>query len=143
MSSQKDLLPDEYRYDLRILRDTADQIIRDFQMDELRIIFSEDPRLAFDELKFQLIPFIQKILKNNTAFHALLYRVDIPEKDFRKAMSIENGIPKEEIVAELIIRREFKKVLTRKYFSLTQFFDFLFVIRTLPGLMPSAHRYPV
>jgi hypothetical protein len=111
-----DFLPEEFRHDLQIIDETTKQIIRDFQNDDLKIIYSGNNALAFDELKQQLIPFVSELMKNSTALHALLYRVDIPEKEFRSAMN-DSELPREAIITELIIRREFKKVLTRKYFS--------------------------
>jgi hypothetical protein len=113
--SPNDFFPEEYRYDLQIINETTAQIIRDFQNDNLNIIYSGDNHRAFDELKQQLIPHVKELMKNSTALNALLYRVDISEKELRTALN-ENS-PREEIIAELIIRREFKKVLTRKYFS--------------------------
>jgi hypothetical protein len=111
-----EFLPEEYRHDLQIINETTAQIIRDFQNDDLKIIYSGDNTKAFDELKQQLIPFVRTLMKNSTALHALLYRVDISEKEFSNAMNDSNK-SKDEIIAELIIRREFKKVLTRKFFS--------------------------
>ncbi len=116
---QNDFLPEEYRHDLQIINETTAQIIRDFHNDDLKIIYSGDNTKAFDELKQQLIPHIRALLKNNTALNSLLYRIDISEKDMRKAMDDETS-PREEIIAELIIRREFMKVLTRKFFSKNQ-----------------------
>jgi hypothetical protein len=118
MNNLNDLLPEEYRYDVQIIKETTEQIIRDFQNDQLKIIYSGDQREAFNELKKQLIPFISDLLKNKTAFHALLYRVDISEREYRTALnSAPADLGREELIAELIIRREFKKILTRKYFS--------------------------
>jgi hypothetical protein len=112
----KNSLPIEYRHDLQIIRETAEQIIRDFQNDELTIIFSGDNHKAFDELKNQLIPFIKNLQKNASALNAMLYRVDISEKELRTAMK-DSSKAHEELLAELIIRREFKKILTRRYFK--------------------------
>ena len=113
---QNDFVPEEYRYDLQIITETTEQIIRDFQNSDLKIIYSGNNKLAFDELKQQLITFLRTLMKNSTALHALLYRVDISEKEFSAGMN-KSSTPNEEIIAELIIRREFKKVLTRKFFS--------------------------
>lgn len=114
--NQSDFLPEEYRYDLQIINETTAQIIRDFQNEDLKIIYSGDNTKAFDELKQQLIPFVRSLMKNSTAFNALLYRIDVSEKEMRKAMD-DTSTPREEIISELIIRREFMKVLTRKFFS--------------------------
>ena len=113
--NQPDQFPEIFRNDIRIIRETAEQIIRDFQNDDIKIAFSGNDALAFDELKHQLIPFIHEVMNRPSAFHALLYRIDISESEYRAALS-KAGSHREEIVAELIIRREFKKVLIRGYF---------------------------
>ena len=114
--NKSEFLPEEFRNDVQIIRETAEQIIKDFQDDELKIVFSGNDALAFDELKAQIVPFIHDIMKRSAAFSAMLYRVDISEKEYRMALD-SKGTPKEQIVAELIIRREFKKVLTRRFFK--------------------------
>lgn len=45
-----DLIPEKYRYDVEIIRGTAEQIIRDFNIDGFEIIFSGNPHNAFKEL---------------------------------------------------------------------------------------------
>jgi hypothetical protein len=115
MNSQP-LLPEEYRHDLQIIRETGEQVMRDFQNEDLKIIFSGDNFKAFDELKNQLIPFIRNMQKSISGLNAMLYRVDISESELRTAMK-NSTQSNEELLAELIIRREFKKVLTRRYFK--------------------------
>jgi len=113
-----DSIPEKYRHDLAIIRDTANQIIRDMNVDDFEITFSGNEQLAFDELKAQLKPVIGKIYKEDShTFRLLLYRIDINEKDFKIALAESIGSSFEERIAELIIRREFQKVLTRKFFS--------------------------
>jgi hypothetical protein len=113
-----DILPEKYRHDLAIIKETSDQIIRDLNVDGFEIIFSGNNLLAFDELKQQLSPIIRNLLKNDSfSFQGLLYRIDISEKDYKKALTEKLNGDFEEKISELIIRREFQKVLTRKYFS--------------------------
>ena len=111
-------IPEKYRHDLVIIRETADQVIRDLNIQEFNIIFSGNEHHAFNELKTQLVPVIGKLFKEDSnSFRRMLYRVDINEKDFKKCLSESDSSVFEERVSELIIRREFQKVLTRKYFS--------------------------
>ena len=110
-------LPEKYRYDLAIIRETADQIIRDINIPDFEIIFSGNEGLAFIELKSQLAPQIHRLFnEDKNAFQALLYRIDIEERDYKKAVSNTQSDIFEEKLSELIIRREFQKVITRKYF---------------------------
>jgi hypothetical protein len=113
-----DIIPEKYRHDRAIIRETAEQISRDLNIEDFNIIFSGNEHQAFDELKRQLIPIIGKIYRDDArAFHSLLYRVDINEKDYKRSLSESEISTFEERITELIIRREFQKVLTRKFFS--------------------------
>lgn len=113
-----DAIPEKYMHDHAIIRETAEQIIRDLKMAGFEITFSDNPYNAFDELKIQLTPIIRKLVREDPhSFHALLYRVDINEKDYNRTLSESENNEREEKLSELIIRREFQKVITRKYFS--------------------------
>jgi hypothetical protein len=113
-----DEVPEKYRHDLAIIKDTARQIIKDLNIDDFEIVFSGVEQMAFDELKKQLSPMVHKIYSNDKhAFQQLLYRVDIREKDYKKCLSINNSESLVDCFSELIIRREFQKVLTRRFFS--------------------------
>lgn len=113
-----DLIPEKYRYDLEIIRETAEQIIRDFNIKGFEIIFSGKTHNAFEEFKAQIIPVIGRLFNaDRISFQSLLYRIDISEKDYKKVLSRINSKKFEEELSELIIRREFLKVITRKHFS--------------------------
>ncbi len=113
-----DTIPEKYRHDLAIIRDTAKQIVRDLNIDDFEFVFSGNEYLAFEELREQLKPLIEKIYKSDShAFRLLLYRIDIHENDFARALTGNENTSFEDAISEMIIRREFQKVLTRKYFS--------------------------
>lgn len=112
------LIPEKYRYDLEVIRETAEQIVKDFNIKGFEIIFSGIVQNAFDELKSQITPMIIKLFNEDRAsFQSLLYRIDISEKDYQKTLAQVQPKAFEEELSELIIRREFQKVITRKYFS--------------------------
>jgi hypothetical protein len=109
---------EHYRRDLEIIRLTADQLIRDFQIFGKEINFSGNELTAYDELKNQVAPFLFELYQNqSTTFQALLYRIDISEKKFRVLLDESSKSNFAEKLAELVIQREFQKVLTKKYFS--------------------------
>ncbi len=111
-------IPEKYRNDLAIIRDTVIQINRDINLDGMEVILSGNEQRAFDELKEQLIPIIQKLQKGDRSFfNSLLYRIDINEKDYRAMIQNESDVDFSDKLSELIIRREFQKVLTRRFFS--------------------------
>ena len=111
-------IPEKYRSDRGIIRETVMQLNRDINMDGMEVILSGNEQRAFVELKEQLIPIIDKLQKGERSFfNSLLYRIDINEKDYRAMMQNDGNTYFSDKLAELIIRREFQKVLTRHFFS--------------------------
>ena len=111
-------LPEKYRHDLLIIQETAEQITRDINLDGFNIHFSGNPKTAFPELMNQLLPLVSKIFNTDKVFfQKLLYRVDIPEKEYKKVLSKSDHEGIDEALTALIIRRAFQKVLTRNYFK--------------------------
>jgi hypothetical protein len=108
---------ESYRYDFEIVRLTAEQVIRDFGTYGIEINFSGNELTAWDEMKKQLNPVLSNLFKNNRqAFQSLMYRIDISEKQLKEILVVG----KEEFgdkITEAVIRREFKKVLIRKFYS--------------------------
>jgi hypothetical protein len=110
-----DLSVEKYRDDFEIVRLTAEQLIKDFQIFGITIHFSGDPLRAYQELLEQITPVFRELYKNQPAtFQGLLYRIDINEKRYRQLSTEDNFISR---LAEEVIQREFQKVLLRKYFS--------------------------
>lgn len=113
-----DLSPEKYRHDLAIIRDTATQIIRDFSIHGVEIVFSGNELTAWNELHTQITPILATMFANNkSGFMALLYQIDVSESKFRRAMEEGGKNDFNSRLAELIIQREFQKVLTRRFFS--------------------------
>ncbi|MFM2136578.1 MAG: hypothetical protein RL021_1978 [Bacteroidota bacterium] len=106
---------ERYRTDLEIVRQTAEQVIKDLQVFGIEIRFSGNELTAYDELKSQLLPVLKELHKNDmTAFHALLYRIDLPEKEF---LQLSKGASFYGQLTDAVLRREFKKVLIRRFFK--------------------------
>jgi hypothetical protein len=113
-----ELNPEKYRTDLAIVRETADQVLKDFGVFGIEIVFSGDAFTAWDELKQQLIPVLYEMYQgDHTRFQSLLYRIDLNESKFRKLLGQVCNQDLPEMLAEMILQREFQKVLTRRYFS--------------------------
>ena len=109
---------EKYRQDLEIIRETAAQLIRDFSMRKLEIVFSGNELTAYDELLMQVEPLIEEMYKNNrSGFQVLLYQIDISEQSFKKLIASSSPEKFSKRISELIIQREFQKVLTRKFFK--------------------------
>jgi hypothetical protein len=113
---QTDML--KYRHDLEVIRMTAEQVKKDFAVHSFEITFSGNEMTAYDELKTQLTPLLSKLLtENRTRLMQLLYRVDVPERDWKKVMAMENKNEQAEKLSAIILEREFMKALTKKFYS--------------------------
>jgi hypothetical protein len=101
-----------------IVRETAQQIVKDFGMFGVEIRFSGDVLNVYEELHLQLVEQISVLIQNNyDKLLSVLYQVDITEREIAQA---EQGLPHYshvEIIAHQIIARELKKVLWRRYFK--------------------------
>lgn len=102
-----------------IVRETANQIIKDFGMFGVEITFSGDTLNAYDELHKQLIDQISVLVVNNyDLLLSVLYQVDITNREIVKAEQELPHYSHIEIIAHQVIVRDLKKVLFRKYFKL-------------------------
>ncbi|MBX7096006.1 MAG: hypothetical protein K1X56_14895 [Flavobacteriales bacterium] len=104
--------------DQQIVEETARQLIKDFAEFSFEINFTGTKGTPYQELFEQVLPVIELMLKNNMEmFHAMMYRIDVNEKQIREAMQRSSSQTFPEIVTDLILRREMMKVLTKRYFS--------------------------
>jgi hypothetical protein len=108
----------KYRHDMEVVRNTAAQVIKDFGLAGHTIEFSGSPDNVYNELFDQVLPALRALFdKNESAFMALLYRIDVDEK---KVMALRKNSTKATFFNDLaaeILEREFIKVLFRKLFS--------------------------
>ena len=116
MPSQ-DLPPDlsQYHNRLDIIRETAEQLQKDFEFHGEEILFSGNPETAYAELYGQLQKLVGRLLNcDRDKLLSLLYRIDVNESAAINAASKESPA---ELITELILDREFRKVLTRHLFK--------------------------
>ncbi len=114
----QELIPDIYRHDLEVIRNTAQQVIKDFGMAGIKIEFSGNPLNAYQELIEQTLPGLRNLYQQNQAsFMALLYRIDVEEKRVKQLSNTYTGTVFFEHLAKLVIEREFIKVVIRKLYS--------------------------
>lgn len=105
-----------YQKELDIIKSTAAQIIKDFEIHNEEISFSGKSDTAYGELCDQIEPIIKKLLSNNVSrFHSLLYRIDVDEEKVKAALTAADSPTTK--ITKLIIERELLKVVTREYFS--------------------------
>jgi hypothetical protein len=113
--NQSDLA--HYRHDLEVIRMTAEQVKKDFSFHKMEVTFSGNEQTAYAELKAQLTPLLEKLFtENRQRLMQLLYRIDVPEKDWKKVLALDTDVQAGKL-SEIILEREFIKALTRKLYS--------------------------
>ena len=111
-----DLTP--YLNSLDMLNETTKQIIKDFGLLGMKIKFSGNGDVAYQELFSQILPLIEQLQKENFQnFYSLMYRIDISENQIKKAFEQAKDKSFSEVVTELVLKRELLKVVTRKNYS--------------------------
>ncbi len=109
---------ENYLNKAELVTQTAEQIIKDFALFGLDISFSGITENAYTELHKQLIAQIDYLLRiSPSKLVSVLYRIDLSEDELLKG---ENELPNYnsvEAMAHLIIVRELKKVLSRKFYT--------------------------
>ena len=101
-----------------IVRETADQIMKDFGMFGIEITFSGNVENAYHELHEQLINQISVYLdRDYSRLMAVLYQVDITEREIAKAHQELPHYNDLEVLAHQVIFRDLKKVLYRRYYK--------------------------
>ena len=101
-----------------IVRETAEQIMKDFGMFGIEITFSGNVENAYTELHEQLINQISVYLdRDYSRLMAVLYQVDITEHEIAKAHRELPHYNDLEILAHQVIFRDLKKVLFRRYYK--------------------------
>jgi hypothetical protein len=101
-----------------VIQETAEQIMKDFGMFGIEITFSGNVENAYHELHEQLINQISVYLdKDYSRLMAVLYQVDITEREIAKAAQELPHYNDLEVLAHQVIFRDLKKVLFRRYYK--------------------------
>lgn len=111
-----DLTPYINRLDL--IKDTANQLIKDFDMFGMEIKFSGNAYNAYEELFEQIEPHIKKLIETNQSkFMGILYRIDVSDVQIKKAVNENASESFSAIVTDIIIKRELQKVVIRNHYK--------------------------
>ena len=109
-----DLIPEKYREDEELIQLTIEQLKKDFGSGFPVLQFSGQKNRLYNELTVQVAASLVAIRKTNPLlFKSVLYRVDVTEKETTGLTDQKDCF----LLAEIIIQREFKKVITRRFFS--------------------------
>jgi len=107
-----------YKTRKELIRQTAEQIIRDFGRFGFDVFFSGNTEMAYEELFSQMETIINDLLNHNfEKLLSLLYQIDVSERKIYEKELDYPEFSKAEIIAELVIYRELKKVITRNYYK--------------------------
>lgn len=102
-----------------IVRQTAEQIMKDFGMFGVEITFSGQIETAYQELHQQLIDQIGTLIERNyDLLVSVLYQVDITDREIARTQAELPDYTHIEVVAHQVIVRDLKKVLLRRYFKM-------------------------
>ncbi|WP_167618822.1 hypothetical protein [Maribellus sediminis] len=102
-----------------IVRQTAEQIMKDFGMFGVEITFSGNIDQAYQELHEQLVDQISTLIERNyDLLLSVLYQVDITDREMAKAQAELPHYTHIEVIAHQVIARDLKKVLLRRYFKM-------------------------
>lgn len=108
---------EEYYNQEEIIRDTALQVQKDFGTYGYEIKMPRQIQWIYKELFDQLVPTFNDLLVNhNRQLLAMLYTIDVSEIQIRREASLNPTVPLAEIMTEMVLERELKKVITRHYF---------------------------
>jgi len=107
-----------YKNKAEIIRQTAEQVIKDFGMFGMEVEFTGNTELAYDEMSVQLNAHVTRMLEiDPNRLSSLMYQVDIGENKLVEASILHSDWTLPEVISELIIHRELKKVLIRNYYK--------------------------
>lgn len=101
-----------------IVKETAEQIMKDFGMFGVEITFSGNTDQAYYELHKQLVEQISGLIERNyELLLSVLYQVDISNREIDRTTRELPHYSHVEIIAHQVIVRDLKKVLLRRYFK--------------------------
>jgi hypothetical protein len=107
-----------YKIQESIIRQTVAQVQKDFGMFGMDIDFPINFPMAYDNLFRYVGAHIDRLLYTNLSkLSSLLYRTDISEAEIMEAWENHPEYTKADVITELVIYRELKKVLYRNYYK--------------------------
>lgn len=107
-----------YQHQLDLVKLTAEQLTKDFEIFGYEINFSGKNNTAYLELTEQIKPIISQLLNNNSSkLMSLMYKIDLSEAQVRNIMADSNTHEVVSKITHIILERELKKVVIKQYFK--------------------------
>ena len=107
-----------YKVQAEIIQQTIHQIIKDFSMFGMEVYFTGNMVMVYEEVHRQLSGFIETLIIHD--FHkllALLYQIDLNDETIILAENEHPDLTRHELIADLIVFRELRKVVYRNYYK--------------------------
>ena len=102
-----------------LLEKVVAQIQKDFNWFSFEITFSGKEEVTpYQELFQQILPLVDEMLNDDyIKLMSLLYRIDIEEDFLNKKLKENAQADTDEVIADLIIKRELQKVIIKDMYS--------------------------
>lgn len=109
---------EKYKSKPEFIKETANQIIKDFGQSNIFLLINENAEDLYYELFLNLKPELERIVKEDyQRFLNLLYRIDINQKKLKELINPKSRELDIQSLTYMIIDRELLKVITRFIFS--------------------------
>jgi len=116
LPSLSELSPYYTRTDL--LEKVVEQIKKDFNWFSFEITFTGQEESPYQELYTQILPLIDELLNDDyPKLMAMLYRIDLDEEFLNKKLKENHHSDTDEVITDLILKRELQKVIIRDAYS--------------------------
>ncbi len=107
-----------YKNKTEVIRQTVEQVKKDFTMFGMDVEFTGNTDMAYNEMFIQLSSYVAHMLEIDPhRLSSLLYQVDLGENKIMESSNLHPEWPLAEVITELVIHRELKKVLIRNYYK--------------------------
>ncbi len=114
--SLSELTPYYNRTDL--LEKVVEQVKKDFNWFNFKITFKGKEVSPYQELYNQILPLIDELLNDDyPKLMAMLYRIDLDEEFLNRKLKESEHVDTDEVITDLIIKRELQKVVIRDMYS--------------------------
>lgn len=98
-----------------LLQEVIQQLHKDLSLPDNSLEWHVENPNAYDLFLRDFRKYVKQLV-NKGDLMSVLYRVDVPESQYRKVLNI-NEKQRVEQLADLILNRELKKVLTRRFYK--------------------------
>ena len=101
-----------------LLEKVVEQLKKDFNWFSFEITFKGDQESPYQELYKQILPLIDELLNDDyPKLMAMLYRIDLDEEFLNRKLKENSQADTDEVISDLILKRELQKVIIRDMYS--------------------------